>query len=153
MAKQSNVPVTPEHDSDNKMGKIFNSICHFTSNEYFFCTKTTLHIKGSHLAVHSSINLPCVHHIPLVILHTLDLLSDADINLRFALVGAGSPSWLILIRRHLLDVLEGAVQAADVGVQGGAQGTGLDQQISELPYLCVHLSLVFPAGRDVVHNS
>lgn len=105
------------------------------------------------LAVHSSINLPCVHHISLVILHTLDLLSDADINLRFALVGTGSPSWLILIHRHLLDVLEGAVQAADVGVQGGAQGTGLDQQISELPYLCVHLSLVFPAGRDVVHNS
>lgn len=112
-----------------------------------------MHIKGSHLAVHSSINLPRVHHILLVILHTLDLLSDADINLRLALVGAGSPGWLILIHGHFLDVLEGAVQAADVGVQGRAQGTGLDQQIAELPDLCVHLSLVFPAGRDVVHDA
>lgn len=113
-----------------------------------------MHISNiSHLAVHSSINLPRIHHIPLIILHTLDLLSDADVNLRFALVGAGSPGWLLLIRRHLLDVLEGAVQAADVGVQGGAQGTGLDQQISELPDLAAQLSLVFPAGRDVVHDA
>lgn len=112
-----------------------------------------MHIKHSHLAVHSSINLPRVHHIPLVILHTLDLLSDADINLRFALVAAGSPGWLILIHRHLLDVLKGAVQAADLGVQGGAQRTGLDQQIPELPDLGVQLSLVFPAGRDIVHDA
>lgn len=133
MAKESKVPITPECDSDIKF--------------------STQYIKHTHLAVHSSINLPRVHHIPLVILHTLDLLSDADIHLRSALVAAGSPGWLILIHRHLLDVLEGAVQAADVGVQGGAQGTGLDHQISELPDLCVQLSLVFPAGRNVVHDA